>query len=191
MQQGDTGVVANVVVANNGSPVPIEIAGTTIEIRDALDAVVLVNNLTRIDALDTLQSISNNVLSYRFDIPADFIGEYSIFGLLKPEGLPQLRSSSSLATFTVFSGSNISYIDSSLVPATAVPAENVVFNVALFDSGTAALTLLPDSTWLQFDFSPSAGTVRTYLGGNFALTANDTTQVSFDLLDIPAYGNTG
>ncbi len=77
--QNDTGVVANVVVANNGSPVPIEVSGTTIEIRDQFDAVVLVNNLTRIDNLDTLESISNNILSYRFDIPADFDGEYRVY----------------------------------------------------------------------------------------------------------------
>ncbi len=90
-----------------------------------------------------------------------------------------------LATFTVFSGSNISYVDGTLDPTTATPGENVTMTVALFDSGTASLTLLPDSTWLEIDFSPAGSVERTYLGGNFALPANDSALVSFLSTMIP------
>ncbi len=180
--QGQTGLVVNYTVANRGAQVPLETIGTTIEVRNDLNQVVFVDNLVRLDTVDTLFSIENNVLSFQFDAPITFDGSYRIYGLAKPQGLPQLGPTE-VATFNVFSGADLVYVTGSLTPGNVVPAENVQFLVDLYDNGTSGINLKPDSTLLTIDFPTP---LQVSLAASYALVAQDTTEINFKNVVIPA-----
>jgi len=183
VQPEETGLLVTMNIANRGTAVPIEVAGTTLEFYDELSQLQLVNNLTRTDTLDTLQTIENNRLTFTFDVPEDFSGRYGITGYIKTEGSEQ-KAQDFDNRFTVFTGSNTIYLSNSLSPSSVVPGEEETFSISIIDSGAAGLTLIPDSSYLEIDFTPFSPQ-RTYLGGNFAIQGNDTTTIYFNNLTIP------
>ena len=135
--------------------------------------------------MTVLRSIPNNILRFRFDIPSDFyIGTVGVFGQISLDNNSIIETSiNPLTSFIVSGGSKVKYVANSVTPFQAVSGESVTFNLALIDSGSTDLKLLPDSTYLQIGFAP---TVRTYLAGNFILNANDTTYVVFKNLVLPS-----
>ena len=182
--QGQRNLSAIMQVGNNGVPLSIDSLGTTLIFRDQLSTTLFVDSLTRTDTLTVLRSITDNDLTFTFNVPADFqLGDIDVFGKISLDNNSIERESlNPITSFIVNSGANIVFVDSSLSPTEAVLNEDVIFSVALFDSGTADLALIPDSTYLVFEF-PSAD--RTYLGGNYNLNAGEATTVTFENIQIP------
>jgi hypothetical protein len=149
-----------------------------------------VDSLRRTDTLTVLKTIQDNQLTFSFNIPADFeLGEIDVFGKISLDNQSiEQTSSARITSFIVNSGANILYVDNSLAPSQAVPDENVLFSIALYDSGTADLALIPDSTYLEIGFAPLE---RVYLGGNYNLNAADTTAVTFENYTIPTGVSSG
>jgi hypothetical protein len=182
--QGERNLVAIMQIGNNGVPLTIDSLGTTLIFRDEFSNTLFVDSLTRTDTLTVLRSISDNELTFSFNVPADFeLGVIDVFGKISLDNNSiEKESLNPITNFTVTSGANVLYVDNSLAPTQVVPNEDVLFSVALFDSGTADLALIPDSTYLQIGFTPA---LRTNLGGNYNLSANDTTAVTFESIQIP------
>jgi hypothetical protein len=183
--QGEQNLVAIMQVGNNGVPLSIDTLGTTLIFRDQLSNTLFVDSLRRTDTLTVLRSISDNELQFTFNVPADFeLGDINVFGKISLDNNAiEKESLNPITSFTVNSGSNVIYVDNSVAPTQVVPSEDALFSMALIDSGTVDLALIPDSTYLEIGFTPS---LRTNLGGNFILNANDTTLVSFAQIQMPA-----
>jgi hypothetical protein len=187
--QGDTGIHVIMKISNSGIPLPID-AGldeTTLLFKEpgtgsSRDGFIL--NLQRTDGLDTLRTNPNNQLEFKFDISDNFpLNITEIYGQISLDNNNIIKGSSTFAEMTVQSAANVSYLEGSLSPDTVIAREIVSFTAAFYDSGTADLTLDPDSTYLEILNSMID---PIYLAGKYTIGGLDTAILSYNSVTIDA-----
>jgi hypothetical protein len=183
--QGQPNITGTMTVGNNGIPLPIDSVDTKLVFRDASNAIVNMANLSRTDTLTVLRKVPNNELGFRFDIPANLPqGRINIYGQISLDGGTKFKQTQvPLSTFNVLSDASVNYVTSTLSPSQVVPRQQVPLSIALYDSGTSALTLMADSTYLTVELPVP---VTRYLGGNFVLAGAQETVISFASFQVPA-----
>jgi len=183
--QGTQGVRVNMVVSNTSLAQPIDSAATRLKffLADNPGIEQFMDNLRRTDTLTVLPE-GESTFSFIFDVPETYpIGETQIFGQLSLSGGSVLVESSSFDQLFIESGANIDYLAVSADPDSVVPGQKVAFRLDFFNSGTADLSLTPDSTFIEF---PGSSIARAYLDGNFTIAGNDTATLIFKSTTIPS-----
>jgi hypothetical protein len=188
--RGESDVLVNILVGNSGgSSLTIDSLVTTILFihRSSGDTLIPPEEppLRRIDGIDTLRANQISRLEYEFDIPTDFpetrLGIIDIIARISLDNGTLVRTSLPLATFTVFSSADISFI-SPISTGQVVPRQTLSINVNLNNAGTSGLTLIPDSTYLEVDFPAQQ---RGFLNGNFIIPPDTSGMLDFLPFTIP------
>jgi len=168
---GETGIHASMFVSNSVGPKSIDKVGTKLIFKDQNGGMLTVDNYQRTDTLTVLQKQNNNELTFTFDIPPNFYtGTMYVYGQISLDGGADIIESTTRAEMQVASGGEAHYVEHSLSPDTAVARQVISFRTAFTDSGTADLTLIPDSTFIRF---VGAGMSDIYLAGRYTLTGRD------------------
>ncbi|MEJ2054227.1 MAG: Ig-like domain-containing protein, partial [Calditrichaceae bacterium] len=186
--QGDSAIEVVMTVANNGEAAAIDnnITETTLMFKEPLTGAIRnaeVLNLTRLDALDTLQTSNNNQLRFRFDLSASFpLGITNIFGQISLDNNQLFKESSTYAELDVQTSGNATYLVNSLYPDTVIARERVSFQADFYNSGSSNFVLNPDSSYLTI----VGTTIDTlYLAGQYTLSGSDTLTLNYELTTIP------
>ena len=190
--QGQQNVTVNMIIGNDGTPLPIDVAGTTVSFRKSGVAIVPQPALTRADVLDTLSQTPFNTLIFTFNAPqsVDWDGTIEVWGQLSLDGGVILKNSQNpITTFEVSSGTKPVFVNGSLSEDQVVPRQTVSFSLTLADTGTSGLTLIPDSTYLQI--IAGSDTLKTQLSSRYTIPAGDSSRISFLPLLIPSGLRTG
>jgi hypothetical protein len=187
---GQGPIIVDMFVGNNGVPLPIDSSGTAIYLRQSGLDIIPQPVITRTDSLDTLALIQDNLLTFQFDVPADYpLGIIEVWGEISlDDGALVKESIAPIATFEVFSGAYLEYIPGTLSDTQVVPRQDISFNITVEDTGTSGLTLIPGLSWLEID-DPSVP--RANLSANYIIPPGDTSQISFNQITIPDTITTG
>ncbi len=148
---------------------------------DDRDAFVL--NMQRLDTLTILKKEDNNLLKFMFDITDNFPAENytEIYGQIGLDNGDIVKVSNTFDKLYVQTSGSALYQANTLSPDSVVARQNVQFNVALVDTGTASVTLDADQTYLQILNSPVAP-IKLYT--EFTIPGKDTVTVNFKEMQL-------
>ncbi len=180
--RGQSSVVVNMIVGNNGTPLPIDAAGTTVIFKkNGLD-IVPQPTVIRTDTLTILDQVPDNHLTFVFDVPVTFpLDDIDVFGQISLDGGTLIKTSvEPIAVFNVFSGANLVYIPNSVSHSQVVPRQEVTFSMNIAEVDSSVLTLIPSLSYLEID------TLRAGLASNYIIPAKDSSVISFNPITIPS-----
>jgi hypothetical protein len=190
--QGDTGINATMTVQNQGIPLPIDpYPQTRLVFRRHDNSVEQpVSNLTRTDTLTVLRYNVPSDFQFNFNIPSNYqTGQIDVYGVLSLDNGNLIKTSEyALGSFQANSAGNANYVAGSLQPNTAVPRETINLKASFSNTGTGDVVLNPSLSSIEI-LNSGIGT-RT-LTGQFTLTGNSTTTISFNAMTIPQNLATG
>ena len=187
---GEKGIHVSMFIKNSVEPKTIDPVGTRLIFKDGAGNLLTVDNYQRTDTLTILQKQNNNELRFTFDIPEEFnVKTMYIYGQVSLNSGGSIVESSSRAEQYISSGGRAGYIAGTFTPDTVVAEQTVDFNAAFSDSGTADLTLVADSSYIEI---LGSSLDPLHLSGRYTLKGKDadsgvldSTYVSFNSAAIP------
>ncbi len=187
--QGQTGQYVNMVVSNSSIALAIDSSATYPVFKDHTDGTQrFMQNLIRLDTLKILP-VGTSTLRFKYDVPSTYpVGQTDIYGQVSLDGGSVVTNSTTFDILYVQSSANAHYLAASIVPDTVVISEMVDSRLRFYNTGSADLALIADSSYIDF---PGSTIPRALLSGKFTIGGGDTTTLTFNTVTIPANETAG